>query len=590
MNRGANTMLVRLEPWIGLLVSTGFHAGLLLALAWWKLGGPAGDRALRWVMVLPEATTELEWLEEPRAVEIPRLETREDSLEQASADTFEPALPVAIPPATTVGPGTRWVSDRVVPVGLTSIERLLEPRPLSSRALESSGDYAAALSSLRGALADILMRSDLLLVWCFDESISMVDDQQIVAEQLGDLYGHLLEVARQSGYHLGSVVTSYGENFHRHLLRPVYDLEAVAAAIRRINVDPTGHEMLCEALLGCLRYYAPKNADSTSMAIVVVTDEAGEWEDSQRYLEEVIQTARRCRARIFFLGREAAFGQAAAEMLWQGTRLRIDRGPETAFVRRWPCDAFGRKADLVPSGFGPYAQCRLAHETGGLFFMLRGQESLLLDWRDRSYDRRLLDRMQPDWRSLQEQEQQLDAPWRKRIVELAVEAERHWSSGQSERILWEFPWQAGALGGAREESQRQARRWLSFWQRARQALADTADGRRTESDLRWQADWDLMFAQAVLFELQVRQYLDLLDQARYDRPPVLPLGQPPLLYLVPTQKLPAQGAASWQEAVQRLENVIRTWPNTPWAAVAELQLARGCALEWSNYPIPRTGH
>ncbi len=575
-------LVARHNRWVSLLVSATFHATVLIGLGYVKWGRQLGQPMGLWITAPPSKTYEaLEWMEiQPGALEMPRNFVDQSFLDGHQLiieDSFQTPMRLFADQDLRSSPSTRLFG-----AGLSGdVAELLVPIKGRASGTSVSGDYGTAFTTLRNALGSLLAESDLLLIWCFDESISMVDDHQAVAQQLSDLYGYLWAEARNSGRKVMSVVTSYGARFHRHLLRPTEDLSLVYRAIQRIPVDPTGRERMCEALLGCLRQYVPNDLAGTHVAVIVITDETGEWDDTLAYMEQVIEAARRSHVRLYFLAREAAFGMRQAYMLWQGTRLLVDRGPETAMARRWPCNAFGERADLVPSGFGPYAQCRLAEATGGLFLMLRGQEALLLDWQDHELDQERMSQLRPEWSSWQEQQQMVvAAPWRKRMVELVAEAERLVADRPAGLILWEFPWEAQARRAAFEDSLRQARRWLGFWHHARTELEKVAVLQQQELDLRWQADWDLMYAETCVFQLQVERYIELLEQARRNQ---VPFGQNSIPRIVRCDLVLGADSMAWQAASHRLDAVAQKWPGTPWGLVAQLHRQKGYNLRWADY-------
>ena len=102
--------------------------------------------------------------------------------------------------------------------------------------------------------------------------------------------------------------------------------------------------------------YARRSRRKT--ALILVTDESGDPEDSARALEGAINIARDSHCRIYVLGREAVFGYPYAYLRWNdpktkiGYWLRIDRGPETPFVEQLQTNGFWRRWDAHGSGFG----------------------------------------------------------------------------------------------------------------------------------------------------------------------------------------------------------------------------------------------
>ena len=58
--------------------------------------------------------------------------------------------------------------------------------------------------------------------------------------------------------------------------------------------------------------------------------------------------------------------------------LPIRRGPETAYPEALQWDGLHARWDAQASGFGSYEQVRIAKETGGIFFVLPGEEEDLV--------------------------------------------------------------------------------------------------------------------------------------------------------------------------------------------------------------------
>ena len=247
------------------------------------------------------------------------------------------------------------------------------------------GDYKQALDRITQEILRMLAKRNVLLVWCFDQSESMKDDQQEIIARIDRVYAELdlTDAARNDA--LLTMVTSFGKDFQSHTSRPTKDVEEIRAAINSVPIDPSGEEMMCSAVarsIAMCRGFT--GGDRRRMALILVSDESGNEEENDSYLEMTIGVALAARCRVYVLGREAVFGSRYARVRWVHPRtgrthnLPVDRGPETAFVEQLQTEGFEARTDAHPSGFGPYAQCRLAWQTGGIFFMLPSLESNLV--------------------------------------------------------------------------------------------------------------------------------------------------------------------------------------------------------------------
>ena len=265
-------------------------------------------------------------------------------------------------------------------------------------------DYADAMDRITRELLMLLENSPVLVVWCFDQSVSMKDDQEEIRNRIGRVYTELGLSGKTNGGELTTAIASYGAGFNVHTRNPTANVEAIKRAIEAVPVDPSGKEVMCQAVIKSISAHR-RAAKGRQMVLIVVTDETGEREDNLAYLEAAVAEAKAEECLCYFLGREAVFGYPYAFMRWEhpGTGrihwLRVDRGPETAFVELLQTNGFRRRHDAFPSGFGPYEQTRLARETGGVYFMLPSLETTVVRGEKRRYQLEQMKSYKPDLRS-----------------------------------------------------------------------------------------------------------------------------------------------------------------------------------------------
>jgi hypothetical protein len=338
------------------------------------------------------------------------------------------------------------------------------------------------------------------------------------------------------------------------------------------------------------------------MALILVTDESGEPEDNGQYLEAALEEAKAARCRIYALGRESVFGYPYAHIRWKHPQthrvhwLPVNRGPETGFVEQLQVDGFTRRHDAFSSGFGPYEQCRLTRETGGVFFMLPSVEVDLVQPEKRRYELDAMRPYRPDLRARQEVLADRDRyplrtviwtciydlnPYRKDLA-AQIELRVHFSI-QSDEFVRQ----------ARQE-QLKAKNYLVYLARVQKALETGARFRRDEADPRWQANYDLIYAQLVAYQARIWEYGAALE-AFIKAPKTAPLTKSPNLELVHwdiTCRKPVRTEESQpyiERSQQLFETVIENHPGTPWAARAQWELARGFGVDFvPDYepPIP----
>jgi hypothetical protein len=400
-------------------------------------------------------------------------------------------------------------------------------------------NYQEAMDRITQEILINLQKSDVLLIWCFDQSESMKDDQREIRDRIYRVYEELGLLNATNNDALTTAVTSYGEGFLVHTRAPTFDVNQIKLAIEQVPLDPSGKEMMCSATIATInmhREYAKKSR--RRMMLVLVTDESGEKPDNNQNLEAAVAAAKSAECKIYTLGREAVFGYPYAFIRWPHPQtkrihwLRIDRGPETAFVEQLQTNGFHRRHDAFPSGFGPYEQTRLSRETGGIFFMLPSLESNLVRGEKRRYELDIMRPYRPDLRSRAEcffdrDKSKLQTtlwdiiytfnpynPQAAKHIELRVEFSKDFAPfvRQVQQELTKLPPYLAALAAASD------------------AVEKLQYEREQEVDPRWQANYDLLRAHLVAYQARVYEYGAYL-QAFVKNPEVFPPTKAPNLIL-----------------------------------------------------------
>ena len=509
--------------------------------------------------------------------------------------------------------------------------------------------YDEAMDRLTREILLMLEQGKVLLVWCFDQSESMKDDQEDIKSRISKVYKELgLHGAHDNGA-LQTVVVSYGARSKLHTPQPTSNVEAIERAIDEIPIDKTGAEMMCQTVGQTIqRFQSIAASTRRQMALVLVTDESGDKETNVTQLEAVIGVAKSARCRIYALGRESVFGYLYAHYLWKHPqtghihKIPIDRGPETPYAEQLQTSGFRRRYDSHPSGFGPYEQARMARETGGIFFMLPSIETNLVQ--DDANALRLVEAGQM---SREEYRKQLGAKRRFQLEALrpympSLEA-RHIYAGHRDqspmrKALWtvitnlnpydpekekviemrlRFSGTPATFGTEVLEEHRKATLYFEFLKLAEERLAELAAVRSREVYPRWQANYDLMYAQVLAYKVRLYEYKAYLETfaGAVNRNPdvreqaIALLGKDPRTF--PLQKPHPNKqpghflVLAYWEMVQRpetitgevtkadiersrklFESVISNHPDTPWADRAVWELQRGYGVEL----LPRYHH
>ena len=466
--------------------------------------------------------------------------------------------------------------------------------------------YGAALGQMTQELVRMMREQKVHVVWLFDESESMKDDQKEIRERFHKVYEELGLVQKSdaklkaSDEILLTTVMSFGEGVHELTTKPTSNADEIKNAIDKIPLDPSGFENTCSAIHFALtKHKTTAQRQKRKLVIIVVSDESG---DDGKDIEETIEACKHAKAPVYVLGHYSVFGYPYAHVHYIDKKyglshwLQINRGPETPEPECLQFDGLHHRWDVFSSGFGPYEQVRLAKQTGGIFFMLPGNEDNLTGagtHESRKFD--LLDMKEylPDLSSRHAYiKDRLDHKFREaqwQVVatlnpykdgELVMQSQ--WYSTDAEKFD-----EVGKLTFTR------ALRAMGMLNDQVRVLDSVKKLREKETSQRWRANYDLMHAQCLAYRVRLFQLLLSLDQHRKQRPmPKDPMKNAWNIervkgLLEPDKEQIRQTKVDVDElkkqseiATRELEAVIENHPSTPWARRARWELDAGFGMKF----------
>ena len=221
-------------------------------------------------------------------------------------------------------------------------------------------NYRQAFDRITEEILLMLEKKRVLVVWCFDQSESMQDDQDEIRARIDKVYEELA-LDKESGK--GAVESP----------SPVMDKGFGGTC--RANRPPTPpncakrstpSKSTARAKRSCARRCcgrskcmpAMRKRNDRQMVLILVTDESGERGDNLEYLEAAIAAARQNDCRVYVLGREAVFGYPYAHMSWTHPQtgkehwLPVDRGPRRRFSSSCRPTASGNATTRIPAASG----------------------------------------------------------------------------------------------------------------------------------------------------------------------------------------------------------------------------------------------
>jgi hypothetical protein len=593
------------------LLSFVLHLGALFALAAATLLLPAPRREV----LLAARSVESE--AQPVLDAFHFSSQRSDAVGALSAGTSGDALAQSRAEAPNDDPA--YQVETLTPVGnlqVLDIDRtLLEGRNATENLL-IKGAGSAGTTGAAGAVDritnEILLSLDerpTLVVWLFDQSLSLKAQREAIAQRFDRVYDELgvIEASgnpafrRRDDKPLLTAVASFGQQIQLLTKTPTDDLVAIKEAVRGVTDDPSGHENVFQSvhfLADKYRHYRLQTARRNVM-IVVFTDEAGDDVDQ---LDATIDQCRKLAIPIYVVGVPAPFGREDAYIRYvdpdpkydQSVQwLPVHQGPESLLPERLKLNFAGQREydEQIDSGFGPYGLCRLTSETGGLYFTVHPNRKVggkVESWETAAYsahlaaffDERVMRNYRPDYVTVDQYHELLT---KNRACSALVQAAQLSWTTPLEDVRRRFPKVDDArLARDLSVAQRDA---AKLEPRVDQIVAILREGEGDRPKLtkpRWQAGYDLAIGRALAVQVRTAGYNAILAAAKQG----LQFQDPhdDTWVLRPAREVTVNSALAKDAATatQYLQRVVKDHPGTPWAMDAQRELDEPLGWKWTE--------
>ena len=482
----------------------------------------------------------------------------------------------------------------------------------------AAGNYEATINWLDARLTALEAKSErpLLITWLFDESASQKDDQQEISQQLHRLFA-------SSSRQRDMLIMSFGERVHQLSREPqsatgnIREIQDIRAAIDRVPIDETGLENLCGAVHTAAGKLSENYAQHKVVLVVVTDEESSDAGEKGELLEKAISVCRENKVVVFVLGPEATFGVPEDRLRWTDPVyalnhwIAIRRGPASAYSERVLWNGMGPVMDGTLAGFGPYSQERLTRETGGGFFIAMDeftgtnrQPSAIERLRKR---RAAMAGYEPDWAARTDYLRDVESSPLRLMCRLIVQT---LDPSANKRLVLRERGFSVELSTFRKQGRLEWEDGTQAWHALNEAIRELENVRHecdAETSKRWQANYDLLYAQCLTFRTRLPQYLLALDRHAASNPqPRDPKHNRWVVYVrrknpeVPTDekylrlKAGLKLSESRDAFLSRLKSdrenagrllmrIVLDHEGTPWAEVARQEQTRGFAVELSSY-------
>jgi von Willebrand factor type A domain len=450
-------------------------------------------------------------------------------------------------------------------------------------------EIGVALDQLAREILRHLKDHKLTVVWLFDESASMQDDQKNIIQKFDRVTSELklnIEPNKKTAGALNHAIVGFGQSIDYVLEKPREDIDQIGRAIRNLKIDSTGTENTMRAIREVVNHYSGMIRKDRRLLIVLVTDESG---DDGPDVEEALQALKKYKVPLYVIGRQSLFGYPHAHHRYIDPVTKdvyhplIRRGPETADVELYQWDGLYDRWDEQPSGFAPYELARLTKDSGGIYFVLPSEEFMRVRRREQAYSITQLKEYLPEYDNrLTYVEKRNSSILRQTLHAILTEAKaflyrRDYPIDSTELVKEAFP-----------EIEKTTLKLNTLLQIQRR-LEELRKLRDREPEKRWQAHYDLMLAQTVAFQVKAYEYRALMASI-VKSPPILKRQPAPDLvvtWVVDHSKTPLaprnETAKKYAEAERLLKDVILRHPKTPWADLAQDTLDRGFSVQLNDW-------
>lgn len=474
---------------------------------------------------------------------------------------------------------------------------------------------AGAIDRLTHEILLSLEERKTLVVWVFDQSPSMIKQREEVVERFDKVYRELgvIEAAENPAFKkhadkpLLTSIVCFGDKVSLLTEKPTDNLAEIKEAIASIPPDMTGVERIFSAIYMSADKYkefripsGPKKEPERNVMIIAFTDEAGV--DQEQGLDSTVNICRRYEMPVYVVGVPAPFGQKQTMVKWVDPDPKfdqtpgwgaVDQGPESFLPERIKLNFAGSKEedDPIDSGFGPFALTRLCYETGGIFFTVHPNRNVNREVNRREvepysahikyfFDPEVMRKYRPDYVSADEY---LRRVGQNKARQVLVEAARASALTPMENPTYRFVKRSEAeFANALSDAQKAAAKLEPKVEQLYQHLAQGEADRLNETNLRWQAGYDLAIGRVLAVKVRTEAYNAMLAQAKTGLKFKDEKNNTWVLEPADNISVGSQYEKLAQKSKMYLERVVNDHPGTPWALLAKRELENPIGWEWKE--------
>jgi hypothetical protein len=446
------------------------------------------------------------------------------------------------------------------------------------------GGVEGAMDRLTYEIVNSLKERKTLVVWLFDESDSLKERRNTIADRFENVYKQVGQFNVGADVALRTAIVGFNEDTHFYTEKPVKDISEIIGKVRNLRRPKTKNEKVFSAVLQIAKKWKGFRFTGTrqrpNMMIFIVTDERG---DDFADLEQSIQFCRRNGIRVYCVGNSAVFGREKGYVTWtysDGFKrdLPVDQGPETVAPERLQLPFWsGPSVELerMSASFGPYALTRLCAETGGMYFVAAQSRF------GPQFEPAVMRNYPPDYRPMRDYYNQL------------VTNQAKGALVQASKLTWGegFPrprlrFRADTDTALRQEitaAQKPLAKLDDPLKKLEAVLSQGVKDRGKLKSPRWRASFDLAIGRVYAWRVRAYGYNTILAEMK-SSPRTFKTKGNNQWRLVPSEEISGPPAVRKlaKNATIYLSRVIKEHPDTPWALLAQRELEQPLGWQWKE--------
>ena len=593
------------------------HLIIILSLAMVPLAIELDEEAVVIVSKPVDAEQdEIEFIDDITYSDVPQVEVGANSL--ASADMAEASAEVFAEVSEIPSPVDLVQSD----LGDIMVNKMFDQAiaPLDKletqkgKVGEGTEGAVGAVDRITFEILKAMESQPTLVVWLFDQSGSLHRQRREIRDRFDRIYTEL-GIAKENGAKgfrndqsdapLLTSIIGFGSKVKLYTEEPTTDLEAIKALVQDIQVDSTGEEKVFTAISAAVDQYkslARKRSDGESkrkVLFVVVTDEKG---DDEHLLEDSIRSCRKWGIPVYVIGVPAPFGRQHTLVKYVDPDpkfdqtpqwAQVDQGPETFLPELVQVGFTGdfKEEPVIDSGFGPFALTRMCYETGGIYFTVHPNRNVNRKVRRREieafsadleyfFDPVAMAKYRPDYVSQTDYVKQVKASPLRQALVMAAQAKP--AVGLARPRTRFVRREQAQLVGDLAAAQRDAAKLEPKLNAMTAQLMPGYKHRDKEESPRWQAGYDLALGRVLAQKVRTGTYNAMLARAKGTMTFSKPKNNTWVLTPSEMVTVGSRWANEAKIAKDLLKSVVEDHQGTPWALLAQQELAVPIGWEWNE--------